>query len=256
LTSAPGRDQDQDARADGPVPLRAPAPAVACWRASLVEPAPGRAASSERVLSSAEIERAARFGTVALRTRYVLGRAALRQVLGAVLECPPERVPLRRGHRGRPYIDGSPIDFNVSHTRDVAVIAVTRGARVGIDIEHQDRTANAARLAGKLMTGRERLALGPSGTDDHRRRFLRAWTCKEAMSKATGDGIAAPFRTIDVDIDRMVLVAGPPPYQPGDWNLHDVHGLPGFIVTVALWLAAQTPHPDDQAGARMPDQGR
>jgi hypothetical protein len=69
-------------------------------------------------------------------------------------------------------------------------------------------------------------------------RFLRYWTCKEAMSKATGDGIAAPFRRFEVDLSADTsprLIAGPLPYSPELWQLRAVGAHPSFLATLALW---------------------
>ena len=69
-----------------------------------------------------------------------------------------------------------------------------------------------------------------------RRRFLRYWTCKEAMSKATGDGLSAPFRRLEVKLaDTFELLAGPPPYQPKRWRLHAIDVREGYLATAALW---------------------
>ena len=64
-----------------------------------------------------------------------------------------------RGHRGRPQIAGSALDFNVSHTRGTALFAVTRHGRVGADIEHRDRTLNVDGIARKFMSSREQALL-------------------------------------------------------------------------------------------------
>ena len=119
----------------------------------------------------------------------------------------------------------SRIDFNVSHTRRLALHRIARDVaattRIGVDIEHADREVGVDLLARKFLTARERETLAGLPLDSRRRRFLRYWTCKEAMSKATGDGIIAPFGRLDVDLsDPPRFCAGPPPYLPADWSLH------------------------------------
>jgi phosphopantetheinyl transferase len=72
--------------------------------------------------------------------------------------------------------------------------------------------------------------------DGRRRAFLRRWTCKEAMSKATGDALLAPFRAIDVDCrDGLALRAGPAPYLPEHWKLHAVDAGAGMLAALAIW---------------------
>jgi len=194
------------------------------------------------LLSPAESARAERFGTDALKIRWIAGRAALRTALGHTLGVDAAAVTIRRGVRGRPELAdaGSGIDFNVSHTRDVALIAIARGlaegTRVGVDIEHRDREVGADRLARKFLTPREQATLADLAPVMRRQRFLLHWTCKEAMSKATGDGLAAPFRRLDVEIsDPPCLLDGPPPYVPIHWSLSYADVPDEWLATVALW---------------------
>jgi len=197
------------------------------------------------LLSPAELARAGRFGTAALRERWMAGRAALRTVLGRTLGIDPADVALRRGVRGRPELTGAAarVDFNVSHTRGVALVAIARElpgqARVGVDIEHRDREVGADRLARKFLTAAEQATLADLPPDLGRQRFLRYWTCKEAMSKATGDGLIAPFRQLDVELANPPrLRAGPSPYLPGDWSLHFADVPEEWLATVAIWRPA------------------
>ena len=194
-------------------------------------------------LSSAERARAGRYGSVSLAQRYTRGRAALRWVLAQRLGIAPGKVPIERGARGRPRLSGrTDIDFNVSNTRSIALVGLvdTPGMRIGVDVEHEDRTLNHLGLAGKYLTPRERSALAGLDVDAHRRAFLRLWTCKEAMSKATGQALSAPLRELDVElVPSLRLAEGPPPYVAAAWQLAAVDGPRGFIATVALWRAEQ-----------------
>ena len=88
----------------------------------------------------------------------------------------------------------------------------------------------------KFLTERERSILAPLDGDARRRGFLRLWTCKEAMSKATGDALQAPFREIDVSVaDGLQLRAGPPPYTPEQWRLFPAGVADDLLATVAVW---------------------
>jgi 4'-phosphopantetheinyl transferase len=193
-------------------------------------------------LAPAEHARAARFGRDSLRARWVAGRASLRLVLGHALRTAPADVPIVRGDRGRPQLGGidAKIDFNVSHTAGVALIGIVRNQgtdiRIGVDVERGEREVAADHLARRVLTPGERAALAEHAPDERRRRFLRYWTCKEAMSKATGDGIAAAFRRIDVTLAPALRVNdGPAPYRPPAWTLVAAPVPDGYIATVALW---------------------
>jgi len=218
-----------------PVALVSPIDGLALWFATLSAD-DGEFARAAAWLSPAEHARAARFGREHLRRRYIVGRASLRWTLGRTLSMPPAAVPIVRGERGRPRLDGiGELDFNISHTDDAALIGIARDGRIGVDIERDDREVNADGLARKFLTPAEQATLTALAADERRVRFLRYWTCKEAMSKATGDGLAAPFREIEVTLDNGIeLVAGHAPYDPPRWRLLEAAAPEGFIATVAL----------------------
>ncbi|MBK6395887.1 MAG: 4'-phosphopantetheinyl transferase superfamily protein [Betaproteobacteria bacterium] len=227
-----------------PQPLASPERDLAIWWCPLARDAAAMPALWA-TLSPEEVARAGRFGTDALRQRYVVGRAALRWTLAQRLGIDPAAVAIRRGERGRPMLDeGRAPDFNVTHTLGVALIAhLDRpGWRVGVDIEGVDRTLSHDALARKFLTDRERSAIAMLDDDARRRAFLRLWTCKEAMSKATGDGLSAPFREIGIDTTAgLVVTEGPEPYAPHRWALHPVPVSDDLYATVALWSATPPP---------------
>ena len=217
-------------------PLASPETGITLWWAAL-------AANDRHVerlsswLAPQEHARAARFGREALRRRYIVGRASLRCALGEHLGVVPAAVPIVRGRRGRPQLAGeSDLDFNISHTEGVALIGIARGSRIGVDVEHADRAVNADGLARKFLKSSEQATLASLDEAARRRRFLRYWTCKEAMSKATGDGLSAPFRELEVALgETLELVSGPMPYEPRRWRLCAADVPAGFLATVALW---------------------
>jgi 4'-phosphopantetheinyl transferase len=216
--------------------LPPPAAGVAAWWCGLAAP---RSAVEACIgwLSEGERARAARFGQARLRDRYVVGRASLRHVLGDTLGLPPASVPIVRGPRGRPRLDlESTLDFNVSHTGDVALIATVRDARVGVDVERLDRAVNVPGIARKFLAPGERSALERLDSDAARRTLLALWTCKEAMSKATGDALSAPFASLHVDLaGAPALRTGTGVYAPERWTLHHASVPPDYVATVALW---------------------
>jgi 4'-phosphopantetheinyl transferase len=190
-------------------------------------------------LSPYERARAGRYGSVRLAQRYTRGRAALRWILAQRLGITPEHVPIERDERGRPRLGGrASLDFNVSNTRGIAVVGATElpGIRIGVDVEHEDRTLHHVGLARKFLTAREQSSIAGLDADAHRRAFLRLWTCKEAMSKATGQALSAPLRELDVElIPSLRLTGGPSPYHAEHWQLAAIDAPAGFLATVAVW---------------------
>lgn len=219
-----------------PIALSSPLDCVSLWFVTLTV-SDGEFARIADWLSAAEHARAARFGREYLRRRYMIGRASLRWALGRTLSLAPPAVPIVRGERGRPRLDGiDGIDFNVSHTTDVALIGIARGgSRIGVDIERADRGVNADGLARKFLTAAERATLASLSADERRARFVRYWTCKEALSKATGDGLSAPFREMEITLGANIALArGPNAYDPSRWRLHGVDVPEGYVATLAL----------------------
>jgi phosphopantetheinyl transferase len=237
--TTPGRDRAGSdlARAIAAVPD--PAPDIHCWWIDLAAAAHALALAPTW-LSAAEHARAERFGTDALRRRWIAGRLALRHVLGAALDVAPAEVAIARGVRGRPFVDGAKLDFNVTNTGQVGLVAVCAApppdARIGVDIERRDRRVDPDRLGRRVLTGAERERLAVLDPDTRRQVFLRTWTCKEAMSKATGDGLSAPFRAIDVVVgEDLALAGGPAPYVPPDWSLIGLNVPADYVATLARY---------------------
>lgn len=197
-------------------------------------------------LSRAEHARAERFGTPRLKATYVAGRSFLRWVLGAALSLAPAALSIHEGVRGRPHLEGPrTVDFNVSHTRSRAVVALlhdtTDRFRIGVDIERFDRDADFDRIARRVLSLDEQASMFRLSPEQKRARFLRYWTCKEALAKATGDGLIAPFAklTIDVADGPPRLVSGPPPYLPDACQLHSTAVGDEYLVALALWTRPQ-----------------
>jgi 4'-phosphopantetheinyl transferase len=216
--------------------LATPEPDTELWWCEIA-PVAARLDAYEQWLSPAERDRASRFGNPRLRDRYVMGRGTLRSIIAGSFGTDPASVEIVRGTRGRPQLAGAPaLDFNISHTAGVAIVGTTRRGRIGVDVERLDRAINVTGIARTVLTRDERSAIASLDADAKRQRVLTLWTCKEAMSKATGDGLLAPFRHIDVDLSAAPrLVGGPAPYRPAAWTLVAAPVPAEHFATVALW---------------------
>ena len=110
---------------------------VDVWRIGL-DRSPDGVEELTGTLGADELERAGRFAFPELRRRYVVGRAALRQILGEYASVSPERIRFTYGLRGKPSLR-EPADvglfFNLAHSGDTALCAVTTAAHVGVDVE-------------------------------------------------------------------------------------------------------------------------
>jgi 4'-phosphopantetheinyl transferase len=187
-----------------------------------------------KFLSEDEIERAGRFRLELYRNRFIRCRGSLRVIISKYLHCAPGEVHFRYGLNGKPSVDG--LQFNVAHSRNVAVIAVSHCNQLGVDIEAVRWLEDFDELVARFFCPREsqlfaRLpnALKPTA-------FFNLWTRKEALLKATGEGIAYSLDRVDVTFlpDEPPCVLSMP--QEGacrDWILKEIHPAPGFIGAVA-----------------------
>lgn len=178
------------ANAVAPWPLRAGV--VHVWRFTCAQPVGDHAGW----LAVDERERAARFVQDHHRDAYVTQHVMLRAIVARYVASDPAAIEFARGRHGKPYIPGSGLELNLSHTDDVAVLAVARVA-VGVDVERLDAKLDPPALA--------RMVLAP---DEHaiavdRRGFLRVWCRKEACLKATGVGLIDDLPSVSVVNDRV-----------------------------------------------------
>lgn len=195
---------------DGPASLTPPRKGlVHLWRLDL---SGGRAASCEADPCERDLPRARRFAFDRDRDRFLRARCALRSVLGAYLGVSPREVGLATGANGKPRLEREAgLEFNLSHSGDHGLLAVTRDARVGVDIEELRPRDDVLPLAERLFTRAERLSLCPAQSDPLARQFLTCWTRKEAYLKALGTGLTVEPRGVEVGTGAQrvrVAIAG------------------------------------------------
>lgn len=214
--------------------------AVDVWRIRM--PAAGTAPDALcDLLDADELQRANRYKNTAARRRFVTARASLRLILAGYCGTSPEDLSFSAGAHGKPQLTGShseELHFNVSHSVDLIVVAVSRGAPLGIDVEFIDPAADWPALSRKVCTDRERARLAAFSQDEGRLAFFRCWTRKEAYVKARGDGFALPLIRCEVSVGsaeppRIENVPGGA-IEIGRWSLEDLAvsaGYAGAIVT-------------------------
>lgn len=155
------------------------------WLVSLTGNAPDGAAAN---LLPEERERCRRFSSPERRRQAELARSALRTILGSYLGCAPLEVPLAREPDGKPYLAAGPgnLEFNVSHTRDVGLIGVTRKGPIGVDLEGLRACRNAAGIASSLFSPSAAAQVEQLPEPHRTRAFLTFWTRREAYLKVLG----------------------------------------------------------------------
>ena len=186
-------------------------------------------------LSDDELAKAERFRSDLVRARYIVGRATLRLVLADRLGCSPAAIRFSYGTNGKPMLEGGRgyIEFSLAHSEGDAVIALTCGAVIGVDIEFLRPIADVESLAHLVFSDVERreLELAPDPVSA----FLNGWTRKEAYVKALGLGLTAPLREITVSLSARaeLFSTGLRDQSVSNWRLLNVPH-PRAVVAVAL----------------------
>lgn len=183
------------------------------------------------LLSGGELARADRFRFEKHARRFAVARAFLRRTLGEVTGRRPESIEITTTEHGKPLVDG--IEFNLSHSSDLAVMAVAE-SRVGIDVERV-REKPALQIAERFFAPDEIAELHRAPAGDQLHAFFRCWTAKEAYLKARGEGITLPLDWFAVSLDRdapsLLRANGD---DPSRWSLRRVDVGEGYICTLAV----------------------
>ena len=171
---------------------------VHVWRAPLAEtdvPALGQ------VLSPDEWIRAERFHFALDRARFISGRGLLRTILGRYLDLSPRDLRFTHGPHGKPELAGvcSSLQFNLSHSDDLMLLAVTHARAVGIDLEMMRDNVPFQTLADYYFEPEDAWDLRLLPPDQRAWKFYDLWTSAEARLKATGIGLARGLKVITPD---------------------------------------------------------
>ena len=123
--------------------------------------------------------------------------------------------------------DEAPLEFSVSHSADLALIAITVGRRVGVDIERRDAKVRIHKLATRFFSPQEAAELASLPDSDQLAGFYRGWTCKEAYLKATGLGLSFPLSKFTVALNphssASLLEVADLPDEAARWQMHSLN---------------------------------
>lgn len=205
--------------------------------------------STERIedlhghLSGEERSRADRMRIAACRERFVAARGQMREILAAYLTSSPGSLEFTYGPHGKPSLAGEAaaiLHFNLSHSGDLALIAINRECPIGVDIERAKPGRPFQRLSERFFSGIESSILCSLPQEEQESAFYACWTRKEAYLKAIGTGLATPLNAFVVSL----LPGDPPallsqaldPSETGRWNFTEIHVPEGYRAALAtLW---------------------
>lgn len=237
--------------ASAPSPHLTPFPPLAgdaahVWVARWPTGAPAAQALREwawPLLDDAERERGLRRATPTLQLRQLAASALVRAVLARYLDAEPAALAFRYGEHGKPSLarpEWHWLRFNLSHSADVAVVAVAAGREIGVDVECPGRRRETDRLAARFFAPSEAAHVHAAPPGEARdRAFYRVWTLKEAYLKGVGAGL-----TVQLDSAEIELAAAGPRLVHGiedgadgggsGWSLAELPVAPDVIGALAV----------------------
>ena len=212
---------------------------VDVWSVRLDEPA--KAGFEVVVLSPDEIARASRFHFEKDRIHFTQCRSALRNLLAGYLAIPAAEIRFEYLTSGKPQLAAGQnpraVQFNVSHSANMALIAVGSEHRLGVDIEKIRGDVDTTTLAERFFSLRERAGLQALPDSLRVPGFFACWTRKEAFLKATGEGLSFPLADFSVtthpDLDPEIEEIKGSTDAGKQWFLADLRVVEGFRATVA-----------------------
>ena len=197
-------------------------------------------------LSPDEGKRADRLQFEVPRNRFVAGRGLLRVILGKYCDLPPERLRFNYGPSGKPELApdagarraGAALHFNLAHSEGVGVLAIAQAGPVGVDVEQIRRRVEFQALVGQFFSAREAAEFFRLEQEQQPAAFFNLWTRKEALLKATGEGIAHSLNRVEVSFlpGEPARVRSLPAerWAACEWSLVDLALSPGYAGALAL----------------------
>ncbi len=197
------------------------------------------------LLSEEERARARRFVRFRDGRRFAVCRGSLRLILGQMTNTPPPAVTFGFGPGGKPELSGSraPDDppwprFNVTHSDELALIAVSLDRELGVDLERTRTIAEARRIVESYFTPAEQAQFDGIDPSECMPAFLRGWTRKEAILKAKGVGLAGLASSYETMFGITKLTDRFSPTTPfhriGEWRLWEALPRDGYFAALAV----------------------
>jgi 4'-phosphopantetheinyl transferase len=144
-------------------------------------------------LSEQEQAKWQKFATAELRHDYLAARVLSRSSLSKYAQVEPQEWEFDIGPHGKPFIsspaDFTAIKFNLTHTNELAICAVSLNSEVGVDAEDISRPVEVSEIARHFFSDQDRLELAHRTDQERKTRFFEIWVQKECYLKGCGTGL-------------------------------------------------------------------
>lgn len=192
----------------------------------------------EQLLSEDEKKKSIKFKFKKDRNSYIISRGIVRKLLGSYLSIAPAEIKFEYTPYGKPYLANNRLNFNISHSGDMAVFAFVLKSDIGVDVEKVKEDFDVLELAQNFFSKKEIEAMKRIPEKQWSRAFHRCWTRKEAFIKAEGSGLSFPLNRFAVSLDddhqADLLETDWDATEKSNWSLFSFIPREQYIVAIAL----------------------
>ncbi|PKG84306.1 4'-phosphopantetheinyl transferase [Colwellia sp. 75C3] len=160
-------------------------------------------ATYSTLLTSTELAKQQRYKFAKDRHDALITRAFIRDLLSYYADLSPQDWQFEKGSKDKPEVINCPlpIRFNISHTKNLIICAVTLEDDIGCDVENTGRSNDVLAIAERYFSPKESTELFALPEAEQRHRFFDYWTLKESYIKAWGLGLAIPLTDFSFNIN-------------------------------------------------------
>jgi len=192
----------------------------------------------ENVLSPDEKKRADKLRSKDDQKRSIYSRGQLRKKLGAYLDVDPADISFSYNKYGKPSLNAEvhteDLKFNVSHSKDIVVYAITQNREIGIDVEYLKDVSRAEKIVDRFFSEEEKNFYNSQPEHKKKWAFFSLWTRKEAYSKAMGRGIGLPSKDFELNLIPDNNRGSSDSFKKSKWMLYNVEIESEYLAALAI----------------------
>ena len=197
---------------------------IQVWQIPLSSDLPKRQEVLKKILSEKELKKALRLHSPTAQTRAIASRVAMRLLLATHLHCDPRSLQFCYTQNGKPYLKNSTITFNLSHSGQLALLAISRHTPLGVDLEKINPHRAIQQLVARYFSSEESKWIASQTSSIVA--FHQLWVYKEALAKALASSIYEELST-------EIIPQAPPPFPIKNYFLHPLPISDDYVAALA-----------------------
>ena len=192
------------------------------------------------LLSKNEQNKFAELKQTTSQNNYLISHATTRIILGQYLNIPPQQVKIITKANKKPILEDlatkTRLDFNLTHSENLCLLAVSLTAKIGIDLEYKRKIKNCLALAHRFFAEDEYKLILSCSKFSQNEMFLKIWTTKEAILKGANLGISGNLDKVIINLHPKLdlTTISSSISKLCSWTIHSIPIHPDYIATLAV----------------------